>query len=209
MAATDPIAPEPRRFAMHLPHWGWFLLMTVVLVIAGIGLSIWLPYYREQKIVEKIRSSGGYVRMTSDSDWRPWLVRDGSVFDRVWLVEFTDSEITDADLLPLEGLLSPSQLNLSGTAVSDVGLAHLRGMSNLDSLRLDGTRVTAGGLVHLRKLTKLRSLYFDGTTTVADAGLIHLSGLRNLKNVYLHDTQVTDNGVEALQKALPDCTIHR
>ena len=51
MAATDPIAPEPRRFSIRLPHWGWFLLATVVLVVGFVGLSVWLPYHQEQQVI--------------------------------------------------------------------------------------------------------------------------------------------------------------
>ena len=43
----------------RLPHWGWFLLATVVLVVAGIGLSIWLPWHREQQVIHEIERWGG------------------------------------------------------------------------------------------------------------------------------------------------------
>ena len=35
MAATDSIPSEPRPFSIRLPHWGWLLLATVLLVVAA------------------------------------------------------------------------------------------------------------------------------------------------------------------------------
>jgi len=58
MAPSDPspVSAEPPRSRFRLPRWGWFLLATVVLVVAEIGLSIWLPYCREQQLIRKIQS---------------------------------------------------------------------------------------------------------------------------------------------------------
>jgi type VI protein secretion system component VasF len=51
MAATDPITPEPRRCSFRLPHWGWFLLATDLLVLGYVGLSVWRPYHQEQQVI--------------------------------------------------------------------------------------------------------------------------------------------------------------
>jgi hypothetical protein len=60
MATTDPTAPERRPFPSRPPESGWCLAATVALAIAGIGLSIWVPYHdkqqRKQKFEEAFRS---------------------------------------------------------------------------------------------------------------------------------------------------------
>ena len=59
---------------------------------------------------------------------------------------------------------------LSGTQVTDAGLEHLKGLINLVYLELSGTQVTDAGLVHLKGLSKLNFLYL-GRTQVTDAGV--------------------------------------
>jgi type VI protein secretion system component VasF len=59
-----PISAEPPRSRRHLPHWGWFLLATVVLVVGFIGLSVWLPYHRQQQVVQMIEGWGGNASAT-------------------------------------------------------------------------------------------------------------------------------------------------
>jgi|SRR5579863_9869089 len=112
MAATtpSPVTAEPRRFSIRLPHWGWCLLATVVLVVAGIGLSIWLPYDREQPIVEKIENWGGRAhRRKVGPQWLRQLVGEDGMkridpFQRVFAVDLDEAYITDADVAELVGL---------------------------------------------------------------------------------------------------------
>ena len=56
MADTTPstLTTEPSRFAIRLPHWGWCLLGTVVLIGVGVGLSVGLPKYRQQAAIREI-----------------------------------------------------------------------------------------------------------------------------------------------------------
>ena len=87
----------------RLPHWGWFLLATVVVVIAGIGLSIWLPWYREQQVVRAIEGWRGRVKKRSGGP--EWLreilgnkrMDDVKVFERVSLVELYGTEFPDSE----------------------------------------------------------------------------------------------------------------
>jgi len=46
-------------------------------------------------------------------------------------------------------------------------------------------------------------------TPITDAGLPHLKDLTNLTYLNLIETQITDSGVAELQKALPNCKIHK
>ena len=62
-------------------------------------------------------------------------------------------EVTDADLLPLEGLANLVELQLSKAAkITDAGVAHLRNLRRIEKLWLEGTGLTDAGLVHLENL---------------------------------------------------------
>ena len=160
--------------------------MTAVLVVVFVALSIWMPYYKQQQIVQDIEGCGGSVFTTKGGpDWLRWLVGDErmTVFDRIGSVDLHGSTFTDADLGGLTSKLTNLQsLRLSDSPVTDAGLVHLSGLSRLAVLDLSKTHVSDAGLFHLNKLTKLQMLYLGGT-------------------------EVSDEGVEALKKALPDCDI--
>src|SRR5260221_13967643 len=112
---------EPRRFSIRLPHWGWFLLATVALVVPAVGMSVWLPYHHEQQVIQKIERWGGKVQTeTGGPEWLRTLVGEDrlktfKVFERVGYVVLESTAVTDADL------------------------AHLRRLTNLKELWLDGT----------------------------------------------------------------------
>jgi hypothetical protein len=205
---------DPPRSRFRLPHWGWFLLATVVLVIAGIGLSIWLPWHREQQVIQRIESWGGYATAgTVGPKWLRKLVgeihmKEFKVFERTAEVQLQRRAINDTQIAHLGGLKNLEVLDLERTAVTDAGLNHLSKLTKLQSLGLNGTAVTDSGLAHLNTFTNLRILILSNTA-VTDAGLIHLSGLTNLHTLQLFGTAVTATGIEKLQKTLPDCKIDR
>ena len=180
-------SPQPR---FRLPHWGWFLLATVVPCIGGIGLSIWLPWHLEQRVAQKIKSWGGRVQTVPlGPDWVLQLVGKDRIagfelFDRIVGVDLSDSTITDADVSRLKELTNLEDLNLDRTAVTDAGLVHLSRLPYLHWLSLTGTEVTDGGLAHLSKLTHFEQCWLDGTA-------------------------VTDKGIAELNQALPHCEIFR
>ena len=200
------------RSRFRLPHWGWFLLATIVLVVGSVGLSIWLPWHREQQVIQKIEEWGGQVTTkTSYPEWLRRLVgedrlKDSRLYVRAVTVQLSGREITDAKIAQLSGLTRLRGIDLRITAVTDSGLAHLSGLKNLKYLILDQTAVTDNGLTHLNRLPNLRTLTLV-RTAVTDNGLIHLSRLTNLRRLHLGRTTVTDKGVEELQKVSPDCEI--
>ena len=236
MSATDTTAAEPRRLSIRLPHWGWFLLGTVVLVVGYVGLSVWWPWHREQLLIQKIKSWRGGV--TSEAIGPEWLrqavgerrINGFKIFNRVIMVGLGRSKVTDADMANLSEFRSLEDLTLGGTAVTDAGLVRLSELPNLRALSLDNTAVTNAGLVYLNGCTNLNRLCL-WCTAVSDAGLPYLSGLTNLEYLHLSGTAVTDasishlkkllnlrvldlehtaftaNGIEELRAALPDCRI--
>jgi hypothetical protein len=124
----SPMHSAPFRF--RLPHWGWFALSTVVLASAAVALSIWLPYYREQQIVQRIERWGGSVEQVEKRgpDWLRRIVGEipMQVFDRVSAVRFRKCQLTENDLAQLAGLTSLVTLLISDTSVSDAGVESLQ-----------------------------------------------------------------------------------
>src|SRR5215472_17164700 len=49
----SPTLPESRRLSIRVPHWSWFLLAAIVMIVASVGLSVWLPYHRAQQAYQQ------------------------------------------------------------------------------------------------------------------------------------------------------------
>jgi len=126
--------------------------------------------------------------------------------DELLAVDFSSTEITDADLENLRGMTGLGGLSLQNTKVADTGLEHLKTLTSLKVLVLRGTRVTGDGLEHLKEQKNLETLDL-GETAISDVGLEHLKGMTKLEMLGLDGTQVTGEGVRELQQALPNCNI--
>ena len=117
-------------------------------------------------------------------------------------------------LTKLERLMLPSR-----TELTDAWLPHLEGMVNLDSLYLYNVAITTEGLHRLGHLSKLRSLSLHGSrvnhlaplrpltaivwlclayTPVDDSALTELQGWPRLRNLDLRKTNITDAGMVTL-----------
>jgi hypothetical protein len=121
-------------------------------------------------------------------------------------LDLTGTEVTDAGMVSLAGLVHLRGLNLVGTLVTDAGLVHLRRLTNLGSLGLP-EGVTDAGLRHFEDMTDLRDLDLT-RTQVTDAGLVHLNGLKKLRTLLL-STQITDAGIERLRRTLPGVKVRQ
>jgi hypothetical protein len=89
----------------------------------------------------------------------------------------------------------------------DAGLRELQSINKLVELEIVWANVTDAGLVHVGGLKDLETLNLAIPST--DAGLARLHGLTKLNWIALQGTKVTPIGINALQKALPKCTIYR
>ena len=89
-------------------------------------------------------------------------------------VDASQAEITDADLVWIEGLGQLWYLDVTGTSVTDAGLDHLRGFPQLKAVFLGNTQVTDAGMPKLQQLTGLECLFLDGNR-ITDAGIRDLS----------------------------------
>jgi Leucine-rich repeat (LRR) protein len=150
-------------------------------------------------------------------------------FDQLDALDFSETDVTDADLQRLGLVTGLTELSLARTKVSE-GLAHLKGFTRLRKLVLDGVAVRSPQMVHIQGLSALTDLRLACPTLtdvgvryigklkrlgrlslagsqVTDAGLKSLHGLTSLKELDLAQTKVTAAGVAALQKALPRCHV--
>ena len=102
------------------------------------------------------------------------------------------SDITDDDLVRIEGLTELRSLNLP-ERITDAGLGRLRGLKKLEWLSVGNTKVSDEGLRIVAGFDRLEWLGLGDTTT--DAGLTHLKGLKRLKGLGLDCTAVSDAGL--------------
>jgi hypothetical protein len=188
MSAVDRITPEPRRFSRRLPHWGWLMLTTVLLVLGFMGLSIWAPYHQEQQARARVRAMGGTVSVFSPRfNWVPGRLGDlvRKPFIRAGTIEFSGCRnVTDGSLRCLTEFPELAGLALSDTAITDAGLSYLAEFHNLEGLSIDGTMIS-------------------------DEGLRQIANMTNLKKLSMFRTGVSDGAVRNLRSRLPDCTIYR
>ena len=75
-------------------------------------------------------------------------------------------------------------------------------------LNFSNRDITDANLISLKEMVDLKTLDISNTP-ITDAGLPHLKDLTNLTYLNLIETQITDSGVAELQKALPNCKIHK
>lgn len=104
--------------------------------------------------------------------------------DAVKRLDFSGSEVTDADLGNLPDLPALERLYLKDTAITDAGLADLPEMFSLTYLNLFGTDITDESMDALEMLV--------------------LPGVDGPGKIYLSETGVTLEGVQQLREALGD-----
>jgi hypothetical protein len=236
--ATDPSEMEPKPkcpwYKFRGPRPVAWILYAVLFVWVALILYHFVPAWWAMATLlvngAKVQHfvKGGYV-ITLAKDRKAALllnanlIRLNSLGDSISL-EMDDTDVTDDDLVYVEGLEKLADLQLSnthisdaclphlakihhlwglklnGTKVTDEGLAHLEGLTNLYKLHLANTDITDAGIPHLAKLHHLYELNLEGTK-VADKGLVHLEGCTNLSYLDLANTNITDAGIPHLAKA--------
>jgi hypothetical protein len=123
-------------------------------------------------------------------------------------LNLSDTRVTDEGLRHLKSQTQLRKLNLSATLITDTGLERLQALISLFSLDLNETRVSDEGVKHLKELPKLIELGLRATR-VTDSAAADLEEMTDLQELDLRGTNVSNDAMEALQKALPHCSIHR
>jgi internalin A len=112
-----------------------------------------------------------------------------------------NAEITNVGVRSVLRIQKLGALDLRSTKVTDDGLEALaRSGLKLWAVNVGGTAVTDRGLQQLAGVRTLSSLSLDGAKGVTSAGLAHLAGLRRLEQLSLTDTPVADAAVTHLRK---------
>jgi len=211
MTTARPPTPKP-------PHCRWLqfslrtLMVLVLLISVPLGwLGMKMREAREQQAAaDSIRSFGGWVEYESeqepaDDEYPSVAFGLDARFERrgpAWLCGWLGDDFF-VRIIAVNG-------------ESDGVLEHAARLPHLSNLRVGPLHrkpfasypVTDAGLKHLKESSQLRELMLN-QTQVTDAGLTHLSGLTGLQKLDLSSTKVTAAGCAELQKALPNCEIHR
>lgn len=116
------------------------------------------------------------------------------------------TEISDAGLANLRGLVNLKALYVSDCRATDDGFLSLSPLANLEILVLGSPDVTDRGLAVVAGMGKLKWLSVGGTNArpsrISDAGLKHVGRLKDLKKFDARFSRVGDKGVSEL-KGLP------
>jgi hypothetical protein len=209
-------------------RWFQFGLRTLLILVAVVAVLLgWITNERrqsrhEQEIAEQLRHGDGWLMVTLGVPYDPmklpirhrfsttshvqehpkvwWRALAARIFGkRILAIEVSRSIGVD-DLSPLVGLTNLELVYLGATSIKD--LSPLAFSPNLRVLHIGGTQVSdVGPLATLKQLEEL-----DLTdTSVRD--LAPLFGLTTLQRLYLRGAPIPKEQIDALQKALPNCSI--
>ena len=156
MTTDHPNPSKPRR------RWFQYSLRTLLVLVTV--LCVWLAVTanrarKQREAVAAIEAVGGvvYYEYQTKSGQKPpgpkWLreLIGDEYFVSVVLVDFNETQVTDAGLMHLKGLTKLELLYLNRTQITDAGLEHLKGLTNLEDLWLNGTQVTDEGVKKLQQ----------------------------------------------------------
>jgi len=117
----------------HRPFYETVLLVALAILFSGCSCS---GVSSQNNYADNIRDLGGKAELK---------------------IDFSKSDITDADL---EGMDFPDtlvEINLSNTDITDDGVAELKRANNLNSVILAHTQITEKSIDHLKEMPNLRS----------------------------------------------------
>jgi hypothetical protein len=197
-----------RRFRRFVAMLG----ASVLLLLAAAATVVWLPYYREQRVVSEVHRLRGKV-LVSPLGGPVWLRQAvgnnyRTVFDRVIAVDLIGTSVDDSDLRRLREFKFLHHLSLENTRAKPLALQRLAELKELRFLNLDSTDVTAEDLAQLAGLPNLEELSLCNAVAITDEGIEHLAAARNLEWLVLTNNMgTTAAGRKKLQTALPECQI--
>jgi hypothetical protein len=148
------------------------------------------------------------VRLIVESE----AARDLSFLTRIQAGDLQDlllvqTQVTDDQLPHVAHLTGLRLLSLSDTDVTDAALLPLRPLSALRVLHMWWCRgITDAAMPHLLALRGLEHVTL-GRSSVTDAGVARLAEHPSLKLLSLEDCRVTRGAVAALQRQRPDLRI--
>ena len=118
------------------------------------------------------------------------------------------ADISDSELVELQGLKSLRRLSLNGTHLRFIDPEPWMSMRNLEVLHVGDTLIDDGGVAMLAGLPNLRELYVTGTY-LTDEATEYLSAIPTLIRLRIDDFPFSPKANGALRKALPNCVIEQ
>jgi hypothetical protein len=165
-----------------------------------VDLALWPegePVTRE-RLVEAIQQIRGSFEVDQDRPDKPITEF------RLW-----GSDLSDEGLLRLlREMPHLEQINFRSLLVGDRVAQELPKWESLGYVALKDCRITDEGLKHLADMPSLYELDLEGAR-VTDQGLRELARCKSLKQVGVRTTRVTKEAIDALEKALPGCSVYR
>ncbi|MEM9400003.1 MAG: c-type cytochrome domain-containing protein [Verrucomicrobiota bacterium] len=146
----------------------------------------------QQAVIHEIEEKGVIVRLLQGESQR--IEIDFSH------AELAEDQIALNFLEPLKD--NVETLDFSKTNITDKQLMQIDGFKNLRVLHLEKTEVTDTGISYLVKSVNLEYLNLH-STSITHASLASIKHLKKLKNLYLWQTDISESHVRELKKALP------
>ena len=154
-----------------------------------------------------ICSRGGFVRIRGGgSDIHSVAELPAEPF-KLDTIDLGGQDVSDDDLVHLEGLKWVTILSLAKTRVTDDGLGHLRSLECLRVLHLGDTAITGIGLSHLAHLADVMEIWAE-FTQISDDGLAQMKNLKGLRCLGIGGTKVTDAGLAQLENLRQLADLH-
>jgi uncharacterized protein (TIGR02996 family) len=119
------------------------------------------------------------------------LARLGGLVRLTRLVLSECSQIGNAGLKSLVGLRHLEDLSLANTKINNAGLKHLANFEELRYLDVSNTQITGAGLATICRLKKLVSLKLSGNEKIDDTHILKLAQLPELTDLDIGFTSVT------------------
>jgi hypothetical protein len=237
METDKPVTSKPKR------RWHQYSLRTLMIFVTLFAFACsWFAVKMQQakiqhKEVEELTKLGLLPFYDYNFDSTGKYINNAHPSTPVWLqnllgVDFfnnvsqiqgaENTNITDMNLIHIEGLTKLKNIYLSDSKITSVGLSHFKGLLQLETLEiryvnicdadliylkslinlkklvLGSPQITDVGLVHLEGLTQLEILEF-WVCPITDEGLIHLKGMKKLKKLRLIGEQITDEGLKNIK----------
>ena len=221
-------------------HYGWSnaatLLIFLLAVLAGLGISIVLSVQRDQRSVDSTipvdppvaamnkddgkgkseDSIAPVVPQVAQTEADPQIeavaaikASGGSVIEtlgKIVRVRLAGAHVDESLLKHISGLRDLEQLNLHATTITGEEFRYLSELSKLRVLDLAATQNASAGVKYLIGLTGLQVLGLSNTD-ISDAELKLLEQLPDLQEVEVFNTQITEMGIQQFNALRPDCHV--
>ena len=167
-------------------HDGVFLVDTIAASLTAPDPGVMENLKKDHIVIRPLSQNGFVLELDfSHSDRARGdlkLSQLGPIALNIYALDFSRTNITDADLGQLVAMKNLSRLLLSRTRITDAGLASLKHNDSLEQINLYETAVT-------------------------DTGLATLGSLPSLKKVYLWQSKATVEGAKQLQEQVPGLVV--